>query len=259
MAISYLEPLLLQPRRLPPGSLAWNLQAILLSGSLHPENISSRGEFASSNLMFPSICWISIRPGNLSPFESPQYEAPCCLLAMRYTWNSEWLWNSSMSTTGSLLTYRCLSNSCRTFVRSWETGKLSEYICWISGAWCARQNQFLGSRAAAISRDWLISAIVGRHGSPSAAHLANLPLRIVSLWFFSNCRGKKWCRTRTCFLSKIGGVNHHCVAGFGGSIREFTWEWSSKSRPKKILLNNSFKLRMYLINFSSLKNTRLSR
>ena len=39
-----------------------------------------------------------------------------------------------MSTTGSLLTYRCRSNSWRSFVRSCETGIFKEYIVWISGA-----------------------------------------------------------------------------------------------------------------------------
>lgn len=51
-----------------------------------------------------------------------------------HTWNSARLWNSNISTTGNLLTYLCRSNSCRIFVRSCATGKLREYIVWISGA-----------------------------------------------------------------------------------------------------------------------------
>ena len=109
-----------------------------------------------------------------------QHEVCYCVLAMRYTWNSAWLWNSSMSTTGSLLTYRCLSNSCRTFVRSWDTGRLSEYICWISGAWFVVYCQPLERRAALVLLNWPISAIVGRHGIPSVAHLANSSLCVIS-------------------------------------------------------------------------------
>ena len=81
-----------------------------------------------------------------------------------------------MSITGSWLTNRCLSNSCRTFVRSWDTGRLSEYICWISGAWCVAQGQVPDTKIAVIYQNWPISAIAGKHELPYAARLANSSL-----------------------------------------------------------------------------------
>lgn len=77
----------------------------------------------------PAPCSILLRSGPISIYE-PLWRN----VRFDRTWNSAWLWNSNISTTDNWFTYRCLSNSCRIFVRSADTGIFNEYICWISGA-----------------------------------------------------------------------------------------------------------------------------
>ena len=61
----------------PPESLAWNLQVVLLSGFLFPENTSWRVVSASNSSTFPAVCCVSIRAVDMLQFESLVCFSPC--------------------------------------------------------------------------------------------------------------------------------------------------------------------------------------
>lgn len=142
---------------LPLRNVAWNFEAASPRNLRFLGSIWEYAAIASSNSTFPEgrRHFVSdhavIEIAHLPSSRLASLPAPCPKLlrsgpifiygplwrnrTFDRTWNSAWLWKSNISTTYNWFTYRCLSNSCRIFVRSADTGIFNEYICWISGAY----------------------------------------------------------------------------------------------------------------------------